>query len=547
MRWRRIFKKAREGCPANESLGQKQGKAAVYSREPGEKQEEAAVYSREPGEKQEEAAVCSREPGEKQEEAAVCSREPGQYPEAEAYMGKLKEQIRNPMARKMAAEEIENHIADQACAYESQGMEREKAVEAAVRQMGDPVAVGVDLDRIHRPKMNWPLFGMIAAFSILGLILQYMCFYGLGEELREYSQANISRENFYRQCIYTFLGLGAMTGVCFLDYSRIGRHSRAGGLILLLGILMVCQMGGLHLVNGNRSWFVLFPMVNGGYPYLKCLLYLFVPLFGGILYKNRGTGYRGLVEGFIWIAALFPVGNWIGGGIGGTIDVILVCLVMLFMAVGKGWFKTITRKRLFAAAFSIMVLGGVAAGGNLRSYQLTRLQSLFVENNREGYLNMTVRRIMSNLSLRGNSTAVLSQKGLLPWQNIAGIPNDFIFLQMATQLGIIRMLCICGGLAALFCVMVLAVVRQKNQMGQMMGLGCVMLLALETVRTVFNNLGFYVASTNGLMFFSYGKVHTITVYILLGVVLSIYRYKDLVWEKEEKKTFKKFPGLRPAE
>ena len=73
--------------------------------------------------------------------------------------------------------------------------------------------------------------------------------------------------------------------------------------------------------------------------------------------------------------------------------------------------------------------------------------------------------------------------------------------------------------------------RKRNQMGQIMGMGCALILALETVRTILNNLGLYVASTNGLIFFSYGIGHTLVVYILLGVILSIYRYKDLVWER----------------
>lgn len=489
--------------------------------------------------KGEEGSKNSNDSGQNRNEASVCSLEQEQFKEAEEYIGTLKEQIRNPKARQMVAEELKNHIADQARQYESQGMEREKAVSEAVRQMGDPVAAGVDMDRIHRPRMNWTLFGIIIAFSILGLILQYTCFYGLGEELGEYSLTGMSKGNFYWQCIYTLFGLGAMTGVCFLDYSRIGRYSKVLGFFFLLGILIICQNGGLSFINGSRSWFVLIPMINGGYPYLKCLLYLFVPLFGGILYQNRGTGYRGLLEGFVWIVSLFFVGRVMGGGIGGTIDVILVCIVMLFSAIGKGWFK-IARKRMFVAAILVTVLGSVLVWENLKVYQLYRIRGLFAENDGAGYLNMMLRRIVSNLSLNGNSTAVLDSKGLLPWQNISGIPYDFIFLQMASRLGILKMLLICMGLAGLLWVMFQAVMRQKNQMGQMMGFGCVMLLSLETVRTIVNNLGFYVASTNGLMFFSYGKGHTIVVYILLGVVLSIYRYKDLTWEKQEKETVKKY-------
>lgn len=451
--------------------------------------------------------------------------------EMESYITKLKEQIRSPKARECVAEEMQNHIKDQAEEYERQGMEKEKAFSQAVEQMGDPVEAGVELDRIHRPRMNWPLFAIILGFSILGLILQYVCFYGLGEELLKYQpSAAVSDRQFYSQCVYTLLGLAMMTGICFLDYSRIGKYSKVLTFLFLFGIWWACTTGGVTLVNGNRSWFLLFPMRNGGFSYFKSLLYLFVPLFGGILYKSRGKGYRGIGAGFLWIAALAAVGNQVGGGQGGTIDVILVCTLMIFIAIGKGWFGKEKRIKFFGAAMFVVAIAGIMVYGNLSGYALARLQG-------SGYLNIRTREIAANLSLNGSSTAVLDGKHLLPWENIplSDIQYDFIFLQMASQLGIFKMAILCAGLAGMLIALFYAVIKQKNQLGQMMGIGCVAILALETVRTIFNNLGMYVVSTNGLMFFSYGKGHTLVVYILLGVVLSVYRYKDLVWEDREER------------
>lgn len=462
-----------------------------------------------------------------------------EWHEMEEYLEKLKEQIRNPKAREMVAAEIKNHIMDQAEEYERQGMEREAAVFTAVRQMGDPVEAGVELDHIHRPRMNWPLLGIIAGFSVLGLALQYICFYGMGEELLKYQPtAAISNDQFYRQCVYTLLGLAMMVGVCFFDYSRIGRHSKILAFFFLSGIWVICQTGGTFMINGNQSWFVLFPMRNGGYPYFKSLLYLFVPLFGGILYKNRGEGYRGVAAGFLWIAALSVVGNTVGGGMGGTIDVIIVCVCMLFIAIGKGWYENEDRKRLLAGAIVLCGIMGAIAFVNLPEYCIQQLQGIvdrFSSIDSSGYLNSRITQIVGNLAFNGSSTAVLDGKNLLPWRTISlsDIQYDFIFLQMAVQLGVFKMALLCIGLAGMLLSLFHAVTKQKNRLGQMMGLGCVLLLALETMRTILNNLGFYVASTNGLIFFSYGKGHTLVVYLLLGVVLSIYRYKDLGWERRE--------------
>ena len=72
--------------------------------------------------------------------------------------------------------------------------------------------------------------------------------------------------------------------------------------------------------------------------------------------------------------------------------------------------------------------------------------------------------------------------------------------------------------------------REKNRLGRMMGFGCTLMLTVETVRNVLYNFGVGLGSTAGIPFLSFGKVHTLAVYVLLGVLLSIYRYRNLVWE-----------------
>ena len=74
------------------------------------------------------------------------------------YLKLLTEQIRCKKARLMIEEEYQAHIDDQKLDFMAQGMSEAEAEEAAVREMGDPVEAGVQLDRIHRPKMDMRLF-----------------------------------------------------------------------------------------------------------------------------------------------------------------------------------------------------------------------------------------------------------------------------------------------------------------------------------------------------------------------------------------------------
>ena len=90
----------------------------------------------------------------------------------EEFIQLLADQIRCKRAREDVVREIEAHISDQAQEYEAEGMTPEEALAEAVEQMGDPVAVGVELDRIHRPRMDWGMIVMAVLLRLGGLAVQ---------------------------------------------------------------------------------------------------------------------------------------------------------------------------------------------------------------------------------------------------------------------------------------------------------------------------------------------------------------------------------------
>ncbi|WP_412675016.1 permease prefix domain 1-containing protein [Aneurinibacillus aneurinilyticus] len=52
----------------------------------------------------------------------------------------------------MKAKEIEQKI--------KEGVHREEAIQQAIRQMGDPILLGKQLHKVHKPKMEWGLIGI---------------------------------------------------------------------------------------------------------------------------------------------------------------------------------------------------------------------------------------------------------------------------------------------------------------------------------------------------------------------------------------------------
>ena len=87
------------------------------------------------------------------------------------YLKTITEQIRCEKAREGIAKELNGHIEDQKETFLKEGMTETEAEEAAVREMGDPVAAGVELDRIHRPKMPWGLIALIGILHAAGFFM----------------------------------------------------------------------------------------------------------------------------------------------------------------------------------------------------------------------------------------------------------------------------------------------------------------------------------------------------------------------------------------
>ena len=84
------------------------------------------------------------------------------------YLDAVEAQIRWKRARTVAARELETHLEAQQEEFLAEGHPPEEAERLAVEDMGDPVAVGADLDRLHRPRPQWGMLGLTLALLLVG-------------------------------------------------------------------------------------------------------------------------------------------------------------------------------------------------------------------------------------------------------------------------------------------------------------------------------------------------------------------------------------------
>ena len=437
---------------------------------------------------------------------------------AEEYLKTLTDQIRCKMAREAVRDELLCHIEDQKAAFISEGMEQDEAEEAAVLEMGDPVETGNEMDRIHRPKMAWGMIALIAALSIVGYVVQ---------KLIEAKVVEAGGYNWLgsKNLLFLAAGLVIMIGVCFLDYTRIGKYARE--IMISVDVLVFVGITFFALMLNGAANFIWIPVI--GPITIEYILLLTVPLYAGVLYSYRGQGYRAVVKGILWM--ILPV--WLALRIPRlttSVTLALSFVIMLVIAVWRNWFR-ISRKKTLAGIFAGTVIAPAMVGAYYwffgASYQQERLRMILTRDPNEsgaGYTVGVIRQLLGDSRIAGPGNLSLEASQVPVFQ-------DFVLSGVIAYYGILAAVIFVGLLLFLLVRFLKISLGQRNQLGMLMGAGCSVLFLVEAAFYLLTNLGvIYVGAF--CPFLSYGGTGTIVTYILLGLLLSIYRYQNTAPERK---------------
>lgn len=438
----------------------------------------------------------------------------------EQYLEKLLSQIRCKKARPYIAEELKNHIECQIEDNMQEGMEYEEAERKAVEDMGDPIEVGISLDRIHKPKVAWGLLLVVALISIFSIWVQQSVLHQKDfQNLNEHQQMvfQLYGDDFV---VLVVMGIVLMSVVYFLDYTRIAKYAKAIGLfIIAMGILVVVGFFGTD-INGVRYRVGFGAFRIAAIPFMM----LYVPVYGGILYKYRNGELKEFIKALLWLVIpvilTFKIPNVVAAGI-----MMLSMLLQLTVAVFKGWFRLSVKRTLMSLWAAVIVLpvsilGVMYSFHLLEWYQEERIRS-FLRGSGDGfYVTGIIRTLLKKVQWLGNSDAQVI--GNLPEFN-----GDYIFTYVISTYGVVAGLLIVMVLSALILSIFYAAFKQKNQLGLVMGVGCGSLLMVNMGINLLGAIGAIPPASSFLPFFSQGRDNVLLGYALVGITMSIYRYKDV--------------------
>lgn len=473
---------------------------------------------------------------------------------AKKYMEELLAQIREKHAKERVRQEIESHILEQKAAYMAQGLPEDKAEEKAVIDMGDPVLTGTELDLVHKPRPAWGMLALAAVLCAAGVILQYALVVCSGGDLSGSGEGSFFRS----QSFYALLGFFVLCIVYLIDYTWIAKYSRW----ICTGILLLVFL----LVFRNDSWAAADGFIKifafGTYISLEPVLYLYIPAYGALLYSYRNGGRWKRLKAFLYFAAPIYLALQIGKG-SLILNLSMILCVLLFTAAAKGWlradhltlsaglWKKFLSRYHFAAVWgtekkkkmgrdsirhrikiAVLVLCTAAVWilifvSCLKPYQLRRFE-LWMHPEQDcfgdGYVPCVIRSILNGSRLIG-SDEVKAFTEQLPHMS-----TDYMVVSIIGHFGILAAVALVL-LILMFAVKLLQIsVCQSNQLGMIMGLGCSLLFFVQSAEYILVNLTILPTTSVYLPLISYSGGGMIQTCGLVGILLSIYRYQDVVPE-----------------
>ena len=419
-------------------------------------------------------------------------------------------QIRYKSVHKSIVNELSDHIEEQKQEYIRQGFCEETAEVKAIEQMGDPVIVGKQLDNTHRPKTEWSILSLAAVLVVIGGAVQFLL-----------SRSGLrSSDMFSTFLIYAPVGIVAFLVTYFFDYTLIGRYSK-----LIYSILFAMTILDFFILD----------KVNGAYPHVYHATLLFIPVFGGIIYGFRNSGYLGIIACgiFYFGVALICI---ISPRITGLVIFTISSLIILTIAIMKGYFRC-NKKVGLAIVYVPTIIGALLSMSLLflsSPYRRARLSLLFnpeLDPSGAGWQHLMVKRLFSASQPFGEAVLDGSFSNMPINQLLPGWETDFSLTFIIAKLGYVTGFSIVAIILILIIRIFISVIKQKNAFGFLISLAACISMTSQFILYVLSNIGLIAPFPSTLPFISFGGMGFVVNMILLGIVLSVYRRSNLVFDK----------------
>lgn len=427
----------------------------------------------------------------------------------EEFLNKVISKVKSKEAQGMIKKELTNHLHELSQSFQSREASKEEADEKAILEMGNPFSLGENLNRLHKPKMDWVLivlFVIIAGISFLPLV-------GKVPEMSVTSAYIMER-----QAIWYTLAILVIVGCLFFDYRKLKNvwmFCYGSGFILLL----YTSLFGFYVVNGIKRGIIFFGF---GLDITTLSLFLFFLAWAGIFTKiNEFNSWKKQVLLFILFWA--PIFLFM------LLPNFMFSIIYFFCILTMFAFSHVHKKVAFSLGVANMVASVIFI---ITLFFTRRIYSFFTrliafinpdtDPNGAGYMYILIRDILSQAGWFGN--------GLHNGLNtiLPAAHTEYAFPYLVYSLGWIFGILLCLILLLFISRISITTFKTKDQYGRLLVMGGAALFTISVFWNILMGLGIVPIIGISLPFISYGGSMLLFYSAILGLILSVYRRKDIV-------------------
>ncbi|MGG0291966.1 FtsW/RodA/SpoVE family cell cycle protein [Bacillus pacificus] len=408
----------------------------------------------------------------------------------ERFLKEVTNHIKSKEAKDLVATELNFHLKQAKNMWMDKGLSEEVAEDKAVEQMGSPSKLGRELNKLHKPKVDWFLIGLLVAAMGLGF-LPVLVF--------EYTNDVI-----INKVIFVILGVVTAIVMMLLDYRKL---ERMGWLFYVIGVVVL-----LILYCFPNASMIGEPLIQIGPIAIDCLMAVpFFFLAWASFFNNSRLKIIHLVVLYLFSLYLFLIVS--------TLSSIFIYITMVFVML---WWSKLGKKTSLIITVVPICLFIIKVSVSWSSgYHLDRLLGYLnpeSDAGGAGFMYIRLKEVMSSAGWFGT------------YGDMKFIPapdTDFVFASLTYYYGYWLALILVFVLSLFVARLIVISYKINDRYGKLLLVGGLTLFVFQFIYNVGMILGLLPLAAISLPFISYGLTPTVFHALIMGIVLSVYRRKDI--------------------
>ncbi|EOP94955.1 hypothetical protein IGM_01132 [Bacillus cereus HuB4-4] len=404
----------------------------------------------------------------------------------ERFLKEVTNHIKSKEAKDLVATELDFHLKQTKNMWIEKGLSEEVAEDKAVEQMGSPIKLGQELNKLHKPKVDWFLIGLLVAAMGLG----FLPVIALGHA-----------DLLMNKVIFVILGVTTAIGMMLFDYRKL---ERLGWLFYTIGVLILLMIKCFPTASLNGE-----PLLKIGSVIIDCLMTIpFFFLGWASFFNNSRLKFIHLLMLYLFSLYLFL-----------TTSTLLPLFIYITMVFVMFWWSKLGKKTAWLITILPIVpliIRDLLSWSAVKEYRMARILGMLNPEHDLWYLRL--KEAMSSAGWFGTYENIKS---------IRAAHTDFVFASLTYYYGYVLALVLVV-ILSLFAVRIMNIAYKINDgYGKLLLVGGVTLFVIHFICNVGMTLGILPRVSISLPFISYGLIPTLFHAFIMGIVLSVYRRKDI--------------------